>query len=76
MQVNETSDSPAMRKTASILGIILIVLGIVSLAYYVDPIRLMIRDFIPHKTNPVPRILGVLALVGGGALLFATRPRG
>jgi hypothetical protein len=63
-------------KTASIVGIILIVLGIVSLAYYADPIRLMLRDFEPHKTNPVPRILGVLALIAGGVLLFATRPRG
>ena len=63
-------------KTASFVGTILVVVGIVSLAYYVDPIRLMIRDLIPHETNPVPRILGVLALVGGGALLFATRPRG
>jgi len=51
-------------KTASIVGIILIVLGIVSLAYYVDPIRLMLRDFEPHKTNPVPRILAGLAARG------------
>ena len=62
-------------KTASIVGIILVVVGIVSLAYYVDPIRLMLRDFEPHKTNPVPRILGLLALIGGGVLSFATRPR-
>ena len=62
-------------KTASIVGIILIVLGIVSLAYYVDPIRLMLRDFEPHKTNPVPRILAGLALAGGIALLYATRGR-
>jgi hypothetical protein len=64
-----------LMKTASILGIILIVLGIVSLAYFGDPIRLMLRDFEPHKTNSVPPILGGLALVGGIALLFATRPR-
>ena len=62
-------------KTASIVGIILVVVGIVSLAYYVDPIRLMLRDFEPHKTNPVPRILAGLALAGGIALLYATRGR-
>ena len=62
-------------KTVSMLGIILIVLGIVLLAYYGDPIRLMVRDFEPHKSNPMLPILGGLALLGGVALLFATRPR-
>jgi len=71
--INRINGLPAMRKTASTLGIILTVLGIISLAYYSDPVRFMIRDLIPHKTNPLPRILGVLALVGGGFLLFATR---
>jgi uncharacterized membrane protein len=62
-------------KAASIVGMILVVLGIVLLAYYADPIRFMLRDIEPHKTNAVPPILGGLALVGGIALLFATRPR-
>jgi hypothetical protein len=62
-------------KVASVVGLILVVVGIVSLAYYADPIRLMLRDFQPHQTNPVPRILAGLALAGGIALLFATRQR-
>jgi hypothetical protein len=62
-------------RVASIVGIILVVVGIALLAYYTDPIRLMLRDFEPHKTNPAPRVLGGLALVGGIALLYATRQR-
>jgi uncharacterized membrane protein len=58
-------------KAVSILGIILIALGILSLAYFEDPIRLMLRDFEPHKTNLLPPLLGGLALIGGIALLFA-----
>jgi hypothetical protein len=62
-------------KVASVVGIILVVLGIGLLAYFGDPIRLMVRDFVPHKTNPVPPILGVVALTTGLALLFATQTR-
>jgi hypothetical protein len=58
-------------KAASILGIILIVLEIVSLAYFGDPVRLMLRDLVPHKTNPVPPILGWRALICGIDLLCA-----
>jgi hypothetical protein len=58
-------------KAVSILGIILIALGILSLAYFGDPIRLMLRDFEPHKTNLLPPLLGGLALIAGIALLFA-----
>jgi len=62
-------------KVSSIVGFILVVVGVGTLAYYADPIRLMLRDFEPHKTNPVPRVLGGLALAGGIALLYVTRPR-
>jgi len=60
-------------KAVSVLGIILIAFGIVSLAYFEDPIRLMLRDFEPHKTNLVPPILGGLALIAGAVLLCACR---
>ena len=63
-------------KTASIVGIILIVLGIVSLAYFAAPMRLPVQDVEQQNSNPVILILGGLALIGGIALLFATRPRG
>ena len=63
-------------KTASIVGIILIVLGIVSLAYFAAPMRLPVQDVEQQNSNPVILILGGLALIGGIAPLFATRPRG
>jgi LPXTG-motif cell wall-anchored protein len=63
-------------KAVSTLGFVLIALGILSLAYFEDPVRLMLRDFQPHKTNLVPPILGALALIGGIALLFAGRRKG
>jgi hypothetical protein len=66
-------------KTASLVGIILIVLGIVSLAYQgitytthkkiidIGPLQATAEE---HKTIPLPPILGALALVGGVALLL------
>jgi hypothetical protein len=62
-------------RVASIVGLILLVVGIGSLAYYADPMRLMLRNFEPHRSNPTPRILGGLALAGGIALLYVTRQR-
>ncbi len=65
-------------KTASMLGIVLIVLGVIALAYQgityttqkkvldVGPIHATKDE---HKTIPVPPIVGGLALVGGIALL-------
>ncbi len=65
-------------KTASIAGVVLIVLGIVGLIYQgigytkrkdvldVGPIHAT-KD--THETIPIPPILGGIALVGGIALL-------
>jgi len=61
-------------KAVSIFGIILIVLGILSLAYFTSPMRLMVQDIEPHKPNLLPPILGAIALICGLALLFAPRP--
>jgi hypothetical protein len=63
-------------KTVSIVGFILVVSGIGTLLFYVAPIRLLADAVEPHETSLVPGILGGLALIGGIALLFATRPRG
>jgi uncharacterized membrane protein len=65
-----------LMKTASIVGIMLIALGIVSLAFFAAPIQLLVQDVEQQNSNPVILILGGLALIGGIALLFATRPRG
>ena len=67
-------------KGASIAGILLIVLGVIALAYqgitYTPQKRIL--DIGPvhatkeeHKTIPLPPIVGGLALVGGIALLAA-----
>jgi hypothetical protein len=65
-------------KTASLVGVILIVLGVISLTYQgitytthkkvldVGPLQATTEQ---HKTIPLPPILGGMALVGGVALL-------
>jgi hypothetical protein len=64
-----------MRSTA-ILGIILMGLGIVSLAYFASPMRLMFQSPMGLPTdNLMPPILGALALIFGIALSFGIRPR-
>ncbi len=67
-------------KTASIAGIMLIVLGVIALAYQginyttrkkvldIGPVQATKEE---HKTIPLPPIVGAVALVGGFALLFA-----
>jgi uncharacterized membrane protein HdeD (DUF308 family) len=67
-------------KTAPLVGIILIVLGIVALAYQgiTYTTHKKVLDIGPlqateekHHTIPLPPILGALALVGGVVLLVA-----
>ena len=74
----------AAMKPAVIVGVILIVLGIVALAYQgityttrekvleVGPIKATAEK---EKTIPLPPILGGLALVGGVVLLVAATRR-
>ena len=63
-------------KAALIFGMILIGLGVLSLAYFASPIRFMMQETLePQKMNLAPPILGGIALVGGIALLLAVRPR-
>jgi uncharacterized membrane protein len=66
-------------KGASIVGILLIVLGVIALTYQgityttkkkvldIGPIQATKEE---HKTIPLPPILGGIALVGGIALLI------
>jgi uncharacterized membrane protein len=66
-------------KTATVVGIILIILGIVSLAYQgityktekkvvdIGPIEATKTE---HKTIPLPPVLGGIALVGGILLVL------
>jgi hypothetical protein len=63
-------------KIAIVVGIILIGLGTVSLAYFASPVRLMFQATLEqHKINTVPPICGGIALVTGIALLVAVRSR-
>jgi hypothetical protein len=67
-------------KTASVAGLVLIVLGVIALAYQgvtytthkkvldVGPIEATKTE---HKTIPLPPILGGIALVGGIVLMIA-----
>jgi uncharacterized membrane protein len=67
-------------KSSSIVGILLIVFGIVALAYQgityttqkkvldIGPIQATKQE---HKTIPLPPIVGGIAMVGGIALLLA-----
>jgi uncharacterized membrane protein HdeD (DUF308 family) len=72
-------------KPLVIVGILLIVLGVVALAYegitYTKTERVI--DLGPlkvdakrEKTIPLPPVLGAISLVGGIALLIASRRRG
>ena len=67
-------------KTASVVGIILIVIGIISLAYQgiTYTTHKQVLDLGPihateaqHHTIPLPPILGALALIGGVVVLVA-----
>jgi L-lactate permease len=62
-------------KTASIVGIILMVVGFASLAYVALPMRLMMQAAEPQNSNPGIPIVGGLALIGGIALLYVTDTR-
>ena len=58
-------------KTRSVIGIILIGLGIVTLAYFASPMRLLFQSPVaPQRINPLPPLLGGLALVCGIVLVF------
>jgi len=60
---------------ASVVGVMLIALGIIALAYYVSPERLLLGAIVPHRPNPTPPILGGIALVIGIALVYVARTR-
>jgi uncharacterized membrane protein HdeD (DUF308 family) len=69
-------------KTAGLIGIILIVLGVFSLAYQgitytthkkvldIGPLQATEEQ---HKTIPLPPLLGAIALMGGVVLVVAAR---
>jgi CHASE1-domain containing sensor protein len=63
-------------RTATVVGIILIGIGVLSLAYFASPVGFLLQEtFNQQKMNLVPPILGGVALISGIALLVAVRPR-
>ncbi len=63
-------------KFAIVVGMVLIGLGILSLAYFASPVRFMLLQTAdPLRMHPVLPILGGIALVSGIALLVAVRPK-
>jgi hypothetical protein len=67
-------------KSATLAGIVLIVLGIISFAYQgiTYTTRKNVLDVGPihatkdeHTTIPIPPIVGAIALIGGVVLVFA-----
>jgi uncharacterized membrane protein HdeD (DUF308 family) len=69
-------------KTAPLLGVVLIVLGVLALAYQgitytthkkvldIGPLQATEEQ---HKTIPLPPVLGAIALMGGVVLVIAGR---
>jgi uncharacterized membrane protein len=67
-------------KTSSVIGILLIVFGVIALAYQgityttqkkvldIGPIQATKQE---HKTIPLPPVLGGIAMIGGVVLLLA-----
>jgi hypothetical protein len=59
-------------RAASILSIILMALGIISLSYFASPMRLMFHSAMGLPAiDPFPSILGGVALVSGLGILLA-----
>jgi lipid-A-disaccharide synthase-like uncharacterized protein len=64
-------------RTAAVVGIVLIGLGVLSLAYFMFPIGFLIDSSLDRqKTDLIPPILGAIALIGGFVLLVAVLRKG
>jgi hypothetical protein len=60
-----------MTTVKSVVGVALVGFGVIALAYFVSPLRLMVLEtFEPNRIDPLPGVIGGLALVCGVALLF------
>jgi membrane protein DedA with SNARE-associated domain len=61
-------------RTATVIGIILIGLGVMTLAYFMSPLGYLIQASVNQpKLNLLPPVLGAIALVSGIALLAVVR---
>lgn len=63
-------------RIATVVGIVLIGLGMVSLAFSISPVGFLIQATLnQQKMDLVPPILGGIALVSGIALVLVVRPK-
>jgi membrane protein DedA with SNARE-associated domain len=63
-------------KALSIVGSVLIALGVISLTYFASPIRIMLQAILgQQKLHLLIPTTGVAAILIGVAILFATRSK-
>jgi hypothetical protein len=63
-------------RIATVIGIVLIGLGVLSLAYFTSPVGFLFQGaFNQKKNNLVPPLLGGIALISGVALPVAVQVR-
>jgi len=62
-------------KAALIFGMTLVGLGVVTLAYFASPVRVLMLAYVPHKVHIAVPIAGGVFLVCGAGVLFWCRSR-
>ena len=62
-------------RALSIVGAVLIGLGVLCLAYYASPIRIMLVDTVGQKLHFAIPMVGGAAILTGAIILFTVRPR-
>jgi hypothetical protein len=62
-------------KITLVIGIILVVFGFGTLAYFASPVRGLMLAYVPRPDDLKVPIAGGLSLVCGFTLLFLSRPR-
>jgi uncharacterized membrane protein YedE/YeeE len=62
-------------RIATVVGVILMGVGVFLLAYFASPIRFLVMNTAQIEDNPMLPVLGTLTLVGGIVGLIAIRPR-
>ncbi len=56
------------------IGIALVFVGVLALAYFASPVRIMMSAYVPHTVDLNIPIAGGLSLACGIAILFLTGP--
>jgi hypothetical protein len=62
-------------KVAIVMGLIFIVAGAGSLAYFFSPVRMLMLAYVPHNNNLKIPLTGGLLLACGIGLLFVSKAK-